>query len=73
MTRGPARVWWFRTLTPVAESTIPMMLPEHRGAGQRRDLCQNRTGELAEDRPKWGFVILGGRGWRGEKLGLHGS
>ena len=23
-----------------------MMLPEHRGAGQRRDLCQDQTGEL---------------------------
>jgi hypothetical protein len=27
------------------------MLPEHRGAGQRRDLNRNRTGELVEDRP----------------------
>jgi hypothetical protein len=26
------------------------MLPEDRGAGQRRDLCQVRSGELVEDR-----------------------
>ncbi len=34
-----------------AEYKFLMILLEHRGAGQRRDLCRDLTGELVEYRP----------------------
>jgi hypothetical protein len=38
-------------MTPAAEYEILVMLSEHRGVGQRRRLCQDRTGAIVEDRP----------------------